>query len=172
MDTTKFATRLKRARNKAGMTQDELAKKAEMTQSKVSTYESPKNKSVPGLDAAAKLAAALGVSLDWLAGISDDEKIDVEISGQDFLKKLIELLLHDGASWEDKALNEIMGDGVHIHFGDSSLNSLEYDISSLFNLKKALKDSNVSEDVANKAMSSVISDIVEKYGDYFEVLPF
>ena len=89
MDTTKFATRLKRARNKAGMTQDELAKKAEMTQSKVSTYESPKNKSVPGLDAAAKLAVALGVSLDWLAGISDDEKIDVEISGQDFLKKLI-----------------------------------------------------------------------------------
>lgn len=172
MDTTKFATRLKRARNKAGMTQDELAKKAEMTQSKVSTYESPKNKSVPGLDAAAKLAAALGVSLDWLAGISDDEKIDVEISGQDFLKKLIELLLHDGASWEDKALNEIVGDGIYIHFGGSSLNGLDCEISKLFALKKALKDTNIAEDFASKAMDSVISDVVEKYGDYFEVLPF
>lgn len=172
MDTTKFSARLKRARNKAKMTQDELAQKAGMTQSKVSTYESEKNQSVPGLDAAAALAVALGVSLDWLAGISDDEKTDAEISGQDFLRKLIGLLLHDGASWEDKALNEIVGDGVYIRFGGSSLNGLDYDISSLFNLKKALKDSNVSEDVANKAMSSVISDIVEKYGDHFEVLPF
>lgn len=45
-----------------------------MTQSKISTYESEKNDSTPGLDAAAALAMALGVSLDWLAGISDDEK--------------------------------------------------------------------------------------------------
>ena len=39
MGTTKFSARLKLARAKAGMTQDELAKKAEMTQSKISTYE-------------------------------------------------------------------------------------------------------------------------------------
>ena len=65
MGTTKFSARLKLARAKAGMTQDELAKKAEMTQSKISTYESEKNDSTPGLDAAAALAMALGVSLDW-----------------------------------------------------------------------------------------------------------
>ena len=45
MGTTKFSARLKLARAKAGMTQDELAKKAEMTQSKISTYESEKNDS-------------------------------------------------------------------------------------------------------------------------------
>ena len=165
MGTTKFSARLKLARAKAGMTQDELAKKAEMTQSKISTYESEKNDSTPGLDAAA-------VSLDWLAGISDDEKTDVEISGRDFLRKLIDLLLHDGASWEDKALNEIVGDGIYIHFGGSSLNGLDCEISKLFVLKKALKDTNIAEDFASKAMDSVISDVVEKYGDYFEVLPF
>ena len=167
MGTTKFSARLKLARAKAGMTQDELAKKAEMTQSKISTYESEKNDSTPGLD-----AMALGVSLDWLAGISDDEKTDIEISGRDFLRKLIDLLLHDGASWEDKALNEIVGDGIYIHFGSSSLNGLDCEISKLFALKKALKDTNIAEDFASKAMDSVISDVVEKYGDYFEVLPF
>lgn len=41
-----------------------------------------------------------------------------------------------------------------------------------FALKKALKDTNIAEDFASKAMDSVISDVVEKYGDYFEVLPF
>lgn len=172
MGTTKFSARLKLARAKAGMTQDELAKKAEMTQSKISTYESEKNDSTPGLYAAAALAMALGVSLDWLAGISDDEKTDIEISGRDFLRKLIDLLLHDGASWEDKALNEIVGDGIYIHFGGSSLNGLDCEISKLFALKKALKDTNIAEDFASKAMDSVISDVVEKYGDYFEVLPF
>ena len=164
MGTTKFSARLKLARAKAGMTQDELAKKAEMTQSKISTYESEKNDSTPGLDAAAALAMALGVS--------DDEKTDIEISGRDFLRKLIDLLLHDGASWEDKALNEIVGDGIYIHFGSSSLNGLDCEISKLFALKKALKDTNIAEDFASKAMDSVISDVVEKYGDYFEVLPF
>ena len=43
---------------------------------------------------------------------------------------------------------------------------------SFFALKKALKDTNIAEDFASKAMDSVISDVVEKYGDYFEVLPF
>ena len=90
----------------------------------------------------------------------------------DFLRKLIDLLLHDGASWEDKALNEIVGDGIYIHFGSSSLNGLDCEISKLFALKKALKDTNIAEDFASKAMDSVISDVVEKYGDYFEVLPF
>lgn len=176
MDIEKFSERLKSAREQAKMTQAQLADKAEMTQSKISTYESRNNKTIPSLEAAANLAVALGVSLDWLSGSSDEQNdqqnIDMTISGTDFLRKLIDLLLHDGAEWMDKSSSLVSGDGVYVCFGGGLMNGLDEDIANLFKLRDAIKAAGIPEDTAVPAISATVEKIVCKYGDYFESIPF
>lgn len=176
MDREKFSERLRVAREQSKMTQTQLADKAGMKQSKISTYESRNSTTVPSLDAAASLAAALDVSLDWLAGISDElndqQNIDTVISGADFLRKLIDLLLHDGAEWIDKSYSSLSGDGVYIRFGGGLLNSLNEDMQNLFKLRDAIAAAGLPEDTAAPAISATIEKIVCKYGDCFEGIPF
>lgn len=64
-----FAKRLREARQKAGLTQAELAKKADTTAATVSSYESTGTIKKASLDLAISFAEALGVSLDWLCGL-------------------------------------------------------------------------------------------------------
>lgn len=59
-----FNYRLKSARQKAGITQLQLAKATGSAQTTVSKYEH--GEQVPTVDTLEKLASALGVSLDWL----------------------------------------------------------------------------------------------------------
>lgn len=63
-----FADRLKEARIAKGLTQKELAAKAEVASASYSAYE--KGKNFPPLDSALRLAKVLGVSLDWLCGLT------------------------------------------------------------------------------------------------------
>lgn len=76
-----FAQRLKYCREHAKLKQNELAIKAGVTPTALSTYEafttSPNGKK-PSLHSAVKLAKALGVSLDWLCGIDDAPKVSVK----------------------------------------------------------------------------------------------
>lgn len=75
--STTFAKRLKEARIKAGLTQAELSKKAGVTAASISAYESSdgtKGKN-PSLENAKSLAEALGVSLDWLSGMSSSTQL-------------------------------------------------------------------------------------------------
>lgn len=68
-----FAERLRQTRQKNGLTQEELAKKSGVSKSTISLYENPdgeKGKN-PSLDNAMRIAESLGVSLDWLCGLSD-----------------------------------------------------------------------------------------------------
>jgi transcriptional regulator with XRE-family HTH domain len=60
---------MKYAREERGISQAMLSIKSGIPQRSVSVYE--RDKTVPTLLAAAKLAKALGVSLDWLAGRGD-----------------------------------------------------------------------------------------------------
>ncbi len=62
-----FGERLRQLREVAGLSQNELAKRAHVPQSVISAVEGERQKSV-SLDAASRLADALGVSLDLLAG--------------------------------------------------------------------------------------------------------
>ena len=95
---TLFAKRLKDARIKAGLTQGELSKKAGMTAASVSAYESSdgtKGKN-PSLENAKSLAEALGVSLDWLCGMSEKPQdcenfIQDTMSLRDLLRCLVPL---------------------------------------------------------------------------------
>ena len=61
-----FGDRLRAAREAAGMTQGELSHAAKTTQQDISLME--RGEIEPGLDRFVRLADALGVSLDWLAG--------------------------------------------------------------------------------------------------------
>ena len=64
-----FGERLKAARDRRKLTQEEVAEAAGLQASRLSEYES--GRLAPQLERAAKLAAALGVSLDELVGLRE-----------------------------------------------------------------------------------------------------
>jgi len=67
-----FGERLHQFRELAKMSQSELAKRANIPQPIISAVESGRQKSV-NLDTARRIARALGVTLDMLAGPEDEE---------------------------------------------------------------------------------------------------
>jgi len=66
-----FGSRLLQARKKKGMSQEELAKMLGTKGPAIGRYERDEMK--PSIEAAAKMAQILDVSLDWLAGHTDLE---------------------------------------------------------------------------------------------------
>ena len=65
-----FAERLKAARKRKGISQRALAQELEITPSEVSKYEIRVRE--PGLGKLVGIALALGVSTDYLLGLSDE----------------------------------------------------------------------------------------------------
>lgn len=68
-----FPKRLRSKRNELGLTQAQVAEKADINTSTYSAYESGK---MPPLDIAYRIAKALDVSIGWLCG----EQYDIEIA--------------------------------------------------------------------------------------------
>jgi len=66
-----FGERLLQVRKKRKVSQDELAKKLGVHAPVIGRYERGEVK--PSIETAAKMAEALGVSLDYLTGLSDQE---------------------------------------------------------------------------------------------------
>lgn len=64
-----FSHRLKQLREDLGLTQDELAKQLNLTQSTIAYYES--GRKMPTLENAIIIAKLLNSSLDYLVGISN-----------------------------------------------------------------------------------------------------
>jgi transcriptional regulator with XRE-family HTH domain len=64
-------SRIKRAREQAGMTQAELAEKAGVKQARISLWESGKRQQM-SLEHLRSIARALGVSADFLIGTWED----------------------------------------------------------------------------------------------------
>lgn len=77
-ELTMFAKRLKEIREKRGLKQVELAKILNASPQTVSAYEkaeiATKAGKNPTLESAIDIAKKLGVSLDWLCGIEDNER--------------------------------------------------------------------------------------------------
>ncbi len=67
MDSTLFGTRLREARKARGWTLAQLADAAGLHLQSIARYECSPDRG-PTWDAACRLASALGVKLDWLAG--------------------------------------------------------------------------------------------------------
>ncbi len=68
MDTGKIIAGL---RDKRGWSQSDLAEHSGVSRVMIGKYE--RDEAVPSIDAAKKIAAALGVSLDYLAGLTDNQ---------------------------------------------------------------------------------------------------
>lgn len=68
----KFSERLKELRTSLGMTQSKFSQKIGITASALSSYE--KNLKKPSLSVAIKIAENFDISLDWLCGLSEDQK--------------------------------------------------------------------------------------------------
>lgn len=69
VDAEIFRERLRLARSRARLSQDELATRTGLTQSNVSQYES--GHVVPSIESLARLSHVLKVSTDWLLGLTD-----------------------------------------------------------------------------------------------------
>lgn len=72
----KFNERLKELRKELGLTQSDVGKHLGVGRTTVSEYES--GKIVPKQDNLVKLASFLGVSVDYLTGVSDDKTLNYE----------------------------------------------------------------------------------------------
>lgn len=73
-----FKDRLRQARLNAGMTQMDMAKALEVKN--YTTYGQYENgHRMPGFEMIIKFANTLNVSIDWLAGLSDDPQIHSRI---------------------------------------------------------------------------------------------
>ena len=67
-----FATAIKAARQACGLSQQAVADKLGVKQATYFVYERKENPPVPSIEIAAKLAKICNVSLDYLAGLTDD----------------------------------------------------------------------------------------------------
>lgn len=71
-----FGTRLRQCREERGLTPKELADRAGIPYMTVYRLEHEAHRT-PRMDIAVKLARVLGVSLDWLCGVYDENKSEV-----------------------------------------------------------------------------------------------
>lgn len=78
-----LAVRLKKARQRKKLTQEELAKKLKTTKGTISNYEN--GHSSPSNEMLKDLADVLDVSTDYLLGRTDNPNIDIVKDEEDFL---------------------------------------------------------------------------------------
>lgn len=88
-DLNIFSERLKEARQKAKLTQKQLAELSDVTAATISSYESEGGTKVPSLDKVISLAKALNVSIDWLCGLENNPKDKNTICFDEVMKAII-----------------------------------------------------------------------------------
>lgn len=154
--STTFAKRLKDARIKAGMTQSDLAEKSGVTSASISAYESAdgtKGKN-PSLENARSIAESLGVSLDWLCGLSNENQcrenaLQSTITLRDLLRYLVPLMECGICSVENvqtmldeynpytEAMEKVNFESTKIEFTNYHIHSVLIGISKLIELKNS-----------------------------------
>jgi len=159
-----FSLRLREARERKKLTQKQLAELAGITAASVSAYEKLDSAKSPSMEIAIQLAKALGVSLDWLAGIGDiqggkenNEIIDIEKIErplQDYLI-LITLLSEVGGLWWDG-----QAESYSISFHDSAIVKF---CSNLDRMQGLLKDGVIERD----SFYDWINGHLRKFEDYY-----
>ena len=112
-----FSERLRTVRTKKGLSQADLAKAIGVSAATISSYETANGAKIPALDKAEAIAEALGVSLDWLCGLTapdteEQNTIDV-LKG---LANAIEILKLD--------VNYFDGNGIYSQSMDISAKNL------------------------------------------------
>ncbi len=162
LNMTLFSKRLKEARTDKNMTQKELSEKSGVSTVMISAYERSNTNSGknPALNNIYAIATALGVSIDWLCGLTEDTTTGNDNATKITMKTLLLSLIH-----------LINNSNVEIMCGGYNGNQREYyeiDVhkSRAFSfvedcqkLKEALK----LDVLDNEMKQSLINGVIEKY---------
>lgn len=159
-----FAQRLKFARQKAELTQSDLASMTNLSPTIISAYENPKSEQGknPTLNNVFILSRELGVSIDWLCGLSDDSSTDRDkLSSTAFIRSI--MLLIDNA--DDFAINdsETSKDSICFRFRIPTNNYNPPIIGDLIKdyleIKKVLKMTEIPQHIKD----SLVEVLINKY---------
>lgn len=158
MKLTTFAQRMKNAREEKGLKQNELAKIIGVTPTTISSYEkadSDGNGKKPTLENAQAIAKTLGVSLDWLCGMSESKGSSyVDFEAKDYFKSLVTILMETSSTFDDTLQN-----GIVI----SNKDVLRF-LKKLSDLIQVYRNGSIPEDLFNVCVDKIINDY-----DYYTV---
>ncbi len=149
MSLTTFAQRMKQAREKKGLKQNELAKAVGVTPTTISAYEKSDtdgNGKKPTLENAQAIAESLDVSLDWLCGMADTAGGGyTNLTAETYFKSLVNILVETSCKTNENGIN--FDNGVIKHFIKK--------ISDLVNVYHA---GSIPKDLFNVCVDKVIKD--------------
>lgn len=151
-DTKAFAERLKKARGQKQLSQAELAKAVGVSAATISSYETSNGTKIPSLDKAAAIAEHLGVSLDYLSGVSK-ESIDPSVA--ELLLFLITAVRSFGFIIENNLSGEADDNEIILTSSNSILKEFFRDYEKIAPL---LDDNTFPEYIRN----SLLNPIIEK----------
>lgn len=158
MSLTTFAQRMKHAREKKGLKQNELAKAVGVTPTTISAYEKSDtegNGKKPTLENAQAIAENLGVSLDWLCGMADTSGGGyTNLTAETYFKSLVNILVETSCKPNENGIN--FDNGVIKHFIKK--------ISDLVNVYHA---GSIPKDLFNVCVDKIIKDYSD-YGIYYD----
>lgn len=176
-----FAERLKTARSDKEMTQSELSNKTGLSKAIISAYENPKSKQGgnPSIANVSLLANALGVSIDWLCGVSDTKEPNKggNISTRDFLCAITEFVDNSeavnvkGCTLHGKSCESI--EFIIECFGISVLSDFIKDYQAVKTLKSTIPDTYITllNAVIDQYSTKSIKDLFD-LGNNDDDLPF
>lgn len=152
MSLTIFAQRMKQAREEKGLKQNELAKAVGVTPTTISAYEKSDdegNGKKPTLENAQGIAKILGVSLDWLCGMSDNDSTSyTDFTAKEYFKSLITVLMETSSNFDDTGRN-----GIAL----SNPDILNF-VKKISGLVKVYRAGSIPEDLFNVCIDKIIND--------------
>lgn len=159
-DLNIFSERLKEARQKAKLTQKQLAGLSDVTAATISSYESEGGTKVPSLDKVIALAKALNVSLDWLCGLEEkpkDYKNNKEIGFDEVMKAIILLSNFNKANL---AIDDVpFGDNCTISFYDEIIKAF---VSEYLKIQDFIKNA----DYPQYLKDGLLQALINKFSNY------
>ena len=163
LNMTLFSKRLKEARTDKNMTQKELSEKSGVSTVMISAYERSNTNSGknPALNNIYAIAMALGVSIDWLCGLTDNTNVDnadtKEITPIEFLHSMYYLVKNCNITSTNTSYNGIVN---YIYEININQNCFAYDfIEDCQKLKEALQ----LDILDNEMKQNLINGVIEKY---------
>lgn len=158
MSLTTFAQRMKQAREKKGLKQNELAKAVGVTPTTISAYEKSDtegNGKKPTLENAQAIAEKLNVSLDWLCGMADTSGGEyTNLTAEMYFKSLVNILVETSCEPNENGIN----------FNNAVIKSFIKKISDLVNVYHA---GSIPKDLFNVCVDKIIKDYND-YGIYYD----
>lgn len=152
MSLTIFAQRMKQAREEKGIKQNELAKAVGVTPTTISAYEKSDdegNGKKPTLENAQAIAKVLGVSLDWLSGVSNNISVSfTDFTAKDFFSSLVTVLMETSISFDNSSQSGIL-------FNNPDIAHFSKKISDLIKVYRA---GSIPEDLFNVCVNKILDD--------------